>query len=450
MKPERVDGNLSMTMTPRDSPTPHADQVEPAPDVPTRDITTSDGVVSPPHQMLTSPRQTPLPKPHVSLVSPSTRGAPGSPRVETPSSPQRQAEPPKPAQQPPAFSQMSPGVLLQTSSCCSLSGEGLKDEEGQFDDAEESENGDSPMLHPSEQPLPPSLSPSPTPSPIPSQVDQMVQHILGTMHPTPGPSTQDTSPDVVDVAVSPSDALLCPKKQGSNDVTPMDMSTQGYSPNALDSSPDNGQSVELPPLKYIPLPPNAGRGTLIKQLFVPRRAFAASRMVCPPLVSRESVEACTVSRPLTLPLLLPRLYIRPMTIELGHLPSPSPVNTPVQAALDQVTSPRLRPSVFTDQPIPKELTLPKPYSVPLPLPQTSPVTPILDEVPTESTPSPMDSENDLPLNSIPMAKLLNTCLPEDASLMPIIISGPGLKKSGTAMKLIVSAPKPPRCRYGRS
>ena len=271
----------------------------------------------------------------------------------------------------------------------------------------------------------------------------MVQHILGTMRPTPGPSTQDTSPDIVDVAVSPSDAPLCPKKQGSNDATPMDMSTQRDSPNALDSSPDNDQSVELPPLKYIPLPPNAGRGTLIKQLFAPRRAFAAPRMVCPPPVSRESVEACAVSRPLTLPPLLPRSHIQPMTIELGHLPLPSPVNTPVQAALDQVTSPWPRLSVFADQPIPKELTLPKPYSVPLPLPQTSPVTPVLDEVPTESTPSPMDSENDLALNSIPVAELLNTCLPEDASLMPIIISGPGLKKSGTAMKLIVSAPKMP-------
>ena len=34
--------------------------------------------------------------------------------------------------------------------------------------------------------------------------------------------------------------------------------------------------------------------------------------------------------------------------------------------------------------------------------------------------------------------------------MPIIISGPSLKKSGTAMKLIVSTPKPLRRRYGRS
>ena len=97
-----------------------------------------------------------------------------------------------------------------------------------------------------------------------------------------------------------------------------------------------------------------------------------------------------------------------MTMDLSHLPLPSPVNTPIQAALDRVTSPQPRPSVFTDQPIPKELTLPKPYSVPLSLPRTSPVTPVLDEAPVESTPSPMDSENDLPLNSIPVAELLNT------------------------------------------
>ncbi len=139
-----------------------------------------------------------------------------------------------------------------------------------------------------------------------------------------------------------------------------------------------------------------------------------------------------------------------MTMDLGHLPSSSPVSTPIQAALDRVTSPQPRPSVFADQPIPKELTLPKLYSEPLPLPRTSPVMPVLDEAPVESTPSPMDSENDLPLNSIPMAKLLNTYLPEDASLMPIIISGPSLKEPGTVVKLLVSAPKPPQRRYGQS
>ncbi len=347
-----------------------------------------------------------------------------------------------PAQQPLVSPQMSPSTLSQLSPHCSLSGEEAEEEEGQFDDTEEGEIRDPPRLHPSEQPLPPSLSPSPTPSPIPSQVDQMVQCILSTKCPTPGPSTQDTSSDVV-AAVSRPDAPLCLEKQGLDDATPMDMSTQGDSLSALNSSPDNIQPVELPPLKYIPLPPNAGRGTLIKQLFAPCRAFAAPRMVCPPPVSREPAEACAISRPLTLPPLLPRSHIRPMTMELAHLPSSSLVNTPIQAALDQVTSPQPRPFVFADQPIPKELTLPKPYSVPLPLPQTSPVMPVLDEVPTESTLLPMDSENNLPLNSIPVAELLNACLPEDASLMPIIISGPGLEKLGTAMKLIVSSPKLP-------
>ncbi len=201
-------------------------------------------------------------------------------------------------------------------------------------------------------------------------------------------------------------------------------------------------------MKYIPLPPNAGRGTLIKQLFAPRGAFAAPRMVCPPPVTRKSAKELTTLEPLTLPPLLLRTYIRPMTMDYGHLSSPLPVDTPIQAALNQVTSSQSRLSIFTDQPIPKELTLPKPYS--MPLPWTSPVTPVFDEVPANSLPSPMDLENDLPLNSVPVAELQNAYLLEDASLMPIIISGPGLQKSGTAVKLLVSAPKPPRCRYGRS
>ena len=313
---------------------------------------------------------------------------------------------------------MSPSALSPTSSCCSLPGEGAEEEEGQFDNAEEGEIRDLPRLHPSEQLLPPSLSPSPMPSPIPSQVDQMVQCILSTKCPIPGPSTRDMSPDIVIAAVSHPEAPLCPEKQGLDDATPVGISTQGDSPSALkNSSPDNVQPMELSPLKHIPLPPNAGRGTLIKQLFAPRRAFAAPRMVCPPSVPREPAEVCTASGPLTLPPLLPRSYIRPMTMDFGQLSSPSPVNTPIQAALDRVTSPQPRPSVFVDQPVPKELTLPKPYSVPLPLPRTSPVMPVLDEAPAESTPSPMDSENDLPLNSNPVAELLNTlstrgCIPD--------------------------------------
>ncbi len=76
--------------------------------------------------------------------------------------------------------------------------------------------------------------------------------------------------------------------------------------------------------------------------------------------------------------------------------------------------------------------------------------PVLDETPVVPAPSPMDSENSLPLNSIPVAELLNAHLPEDASLMLIILSRPGLNESGTAMKFLVSAPKPLRCHYGWS
>ena len=142
-----------------------------------------------------------------------------------------------------------------------------------------------------------------------------------------------------------------------------------------------------------------------------------------------------------------------MTIDYGHLSSPLPapsssMDTPIQAALDQVTSSHSKLSTPFDQPIPKELTLPAPYSTPLP--RTSPITPILDEVSADSPPSPMDLENDLPLNSIPVAELRNAFLTEDASLMPVIISGPGLQKPGTAVKLLVSAPKPPRRCYGWS
>ncbi len=134
-----------------------------------------------------------------------------------------------------------------------------------------------------------------------------------------------------------------------------------------------------------------------------------------------------------------------MTIDYGRLslpsPAPSSVDTPIQAVVNQVTSSQSRLSIFADQPIPKELTLPKPHS--MPLPWTLPVTPIFDEAPADSPPLPMDSENDLPLNSIPVDELRNAYLPEDASLMPIVLSRPGLQKSGTAVKLLVSTPKPP-------
>ena len=345
-------------------------------------------------------------------------------------------------------------------------GEGTEGEEGQFDDAEEGEICDSQKLHPSEQPLPPSLPSSPTPSPIPSQVNQLVQHILETKRPVSGPGFQTVSPDTVAVspdivamsidavAVSPDaaavvadhpEALLCPEEQGPNDTTPMDTSTQGENPNALHTSPNNGQPREIPLSKCTSLLPNVGRGALVKQLFAPHGAFAAPRMVCPPPVVRKSAKELTALEPLTLPPLLPRTHIRPMTIDYGCLsspsPAPSPVDTPIQAALNQVTSSQSKLSTFADHLKPTELTLPKPYSTPLP--RTSLVTPVFDEAPVDSPPSPMDSENDLPLNSIPVAELRNAFSSEDASQMPVIISRPSLQRPGTAVKLLVSAPRPP-------
>ncbi len=277
----------------------------------------------------------------------------------------------------------------------------------------------------------------------------MVQRILLTKCQTSGASTRSASPDAATATASSLEAPKCLPGQGLDDASLLDASAQRDLPNALStSSHSDVKLMEPSPLKYTQLSPNAGRGTLIKHLFAPCGAFAAPKVVCPPPAPKESMMACTAPGPLPLPSLLPRTYIWPMTIDLGHSSSPSPVNTPIQAALDWVTSLQQKPSVFAEQPIPKDLTLPKPYSVPLPLPRTLPVTPVLDKTPVEPAPLPMDLENDLPLNSIPMAKLLNAHLPEDASLMPIIISGPGLKESGMAMKLFVSTPKPPRRRYG--
>ncbi len=452
--PVHVDGITSMTMTPRDPPTPCADQVEPVPAEPTRDVADSDDAASLPHQTPTPPRQTPPTTPCTPLILPPARDFLGSSQKETPVLPQLQAEPQASAQLSSVSPQTFPDVSssLRTSSRHSSSGESAEKEEGQFDNAEEGEICDLQKLHPSEQPLPPLLSPSPTPSPVPSQVDQLVQRILETKRPVSGSGDQAVSLDAVAVVTDHPNASLCPEEQGLNDMTPMDTSIQGEAPNALHTSPNNAQPKELPPLKYTPLPPNAGRGTLIKQLFAPRGAFAAPRMVCPPPVTKKSAKELTALEPLTLPPLLPRTHIRPMTIEYCHLSSPllvpPPVDTPIQAALNQVTFTQSQLSIFADQPIPKELTLPKPYS--MPLPRTLPVTPVFDEAPVDSPPSSIDSENDLPLNSIPVAELRNAYLPEDASLMPIIISGPGLQKPGTAVKLLVSAPKLPRRRYGRS
>ncbi len=221
----------------------------------------------------------------------------------------------------------------------------------------------------------------------------------------------------------------------------MDTSVQGEKPNA--------RSTNIQP-------PNIGRGAVIKQLFAPRGAFAAPQMVCPPPVARKPTKELTTLEPSTLPPLLPRTYIRPMTMDYGRLSSSSPApssvdsqNTRIQAALDQVTPAQARLSTFadhTDEPRSTELSLPKLYSLPL----TSPATPVLDEVPVGSPPLPMDSENDLPLNSIPVAELRDAFAPKDASMMTVIFSGPSPRKPGTAVKLLVSTPKLPRRRYGRS
>ena len=270
-----------------------------------------------------------------------------------------------------------------------------------------------------------------------SQVNQLVQCILETKR------SIAVSPDIVDIVADHPEAPLCLEDQGSNNETPMDTSVQGEKLNALPARSNNAQ------------PPNAGRGALVKQLFAPRGAFAAPRVVCPPPVARKSAKELTALEPLTLPPLLPRTHIQPMTMDYGRLSPPSPApssvdtqDTRIQAALDQVTSAQARLSTFADQPRPTELTLPKPYSTTLPL--TSPVTLVFDEAPVGSPLLPMDSENDLFLNSIPVAELRNAFSPKDASLMTIIFSGPGPQRPGTAVKLLVSTPKPPRHCYGRS
>ncbi len=329
-----------------------------------------------------------------------------------------------------------PEVTSQASFHDSLLDEGCEGEEGQFDDAEEGELCAPQKLHPSEQPLPPTPSPSPMPSPAPSQVDQMVQCILELK------CSVAASPDVADtnVAADLPEASSCLEGRGSTNETPMDTSVQGEEPNA------RPVSVQLP---------NIRRGTVIKQLFAPRGAFVAPPMVCPPPVARKHAKELTALEPSTLPPLLSRMYIRPMTMDYGHLSPSSPAPTTVdsqdtklQAALDQVTPAPARLSTFADadRPGPTELTLPKPYS----LPRTSPITPVLDEVPIGSPPSPMDSENDLPLNSIPVAELRNAFAPEDALKMTIIFSGPGPQRPGTAVKLLVSTPKQPWRHYGHS
>ena len=294
MKPVYVDGITSMTTTPQGPPMPCADQVKSALAEPMGDIADLDGVAPSPHRMPMPPKQTPPTTPYTPSISPPMRDFQSSPPEEIPALPQLQAEPPASARSSPR---------------CFSSGEDIEGEEGQFDDAEEGEACGSQRLHPSEQPLPPSLSPSPMPSPVPSQVEQLVQHILETKCPVSGSCTQAMSPNAVAVVMDHPDASLYPGEQCVNDVTPMDTSIPGEAPNTSHNSPSNMQPKELSPFKYTPLPPNAGRGTLIKQLFTPRGAFAAPRMVCPPPVARESAKELTALEPLTLPPLLPQAHI---------------------------------------------------------------------------------------------------------------------------------------------
>ncbi len=77
-RPVRVDRTSSTTTTPRGLPMPHADQVEPVPDIPTRDVAASDCAASPLHPTPMTPRQSPLPTPCVPSVLP-MRSTPGSP-----------------------------------------------------------------------------------------------------------------------------------------------------------------------------------------------------------------------------------------------------------------------------------------------------------------------------------------------------------------------------------
>ena len=223
MKPEHEDGITSTITTLRELPTPG--QMEPVPAGPMRDVANSDGAVSPPHQTPMPPRQPSALR--TPSISPLTQDFLDSPRKEVSDLPRLQAELLAPAQ-----SSSSPDVLpsLRASSCFS-SGEGTEREEGQFDDAEESDICDLQKLHPCEQPLPPSPSPFPMPSPVPSRVNQLVQRILEIRHSVS--DDQAMSPDIVAVVPDHPETSPCLDEQDADDVTPMDTSVQGEAPSVL-------------------------------------------------------------------------------------------------------------------------------------------------------------------------------------------------------------------------
>ncbi len=239
------DGSTSTTMTPRGLPAPQppppsADRVMPAPAVkPTRDVADSKDV-------RTSPPRTPMPPRWIPLTALTPISSPicdfRSSRAETPAGSQTDLSASTRLLSVPP--QLSP---LHSSPCGSLLDEDCEGEEGQFDDAEESEPGTPPRLHPCEQPLPPSPSPSPTPLPMPSQVDQLVQRILELKR------AVAASPDaVVDTAADLPEAPSCPEGRGSTNKTPLDSSNQGEKSNA--------SSIRISTTR----PPILGRGTMVK------------------------------------------------------------------------------------------------------------------------------------------------------------------------------------------
>ncbi len=165
----------------------------------------------------------------------------------------------------PMDGQLTPASLRKTPSKVSFSSsrveETAEEEEGQFDDAEVEEADELLGLHPSEQPLP--SSPSPSPSPLPSSlslVDRMVEHILQEKHQVSEVGVRSETPDKVTTAVSLTGVPQYSSAQDCDDVNPMDTSVQEDSPNVLDPSGcDDNEPAKLPPLRYIPLPPNVGR-----------------------------------------------------------------------------------------------------------------------------------------------------------------------------------------------
>ncbi len=287
-----VDGNTSTTTTPRGPPTPQpmpsTDRVKPVLAVqPARDVANSAKSSLPRTPM--PPRWTPLTAP-TPPISSSVRDSHVS-HQETPVG--SQVDPPAITRPLSVSPQPSSEVLppSRTSPHDFPLDEGIEGEEGQFDDAEEGELCTPQRLHPSEQPLLPSPSPSPTPmpSPAPSQVNQLVQRILNLKR------SVAPSPDAVDIDIVADlpEAPLCPEEQGSNDEAPMDTTAHGETSTASHACHNNTQ------------PPNAGRGALVKQLFTPRGAFAAPRMMCPPPVARKPAKELTALEPSTLPPLLP-------------------------------------------------------------------------------------------------------------------------------------------------